>query len=465
MTAKESIEEKLEKLGQAIGSEELFVENVMGRIDTKAAGQFSSLKNLKRKLIIRRLLMNRITKLAAVAVIIIAIALSVIVLDKSVAPAYAIEQTVEAFKNVRFLHLVRRDETGQVEDERWIEIGMDGRQVRYRQDTPPNFLAVEDGETTAEYHKDKNTVVLYSNKDMQYQWIGPLGIVLENLRQEGKVIEENANYGGQPAHKLLWPIMNAECYVDPESKLPIAIGSTELSYEQPPAGIFEITIPENYTVIDKRPGVTPTEEPDWLNDQEIAHRYFHQARYALVAGEYNKAAELFEYVVEKQPQRNWAWFWLGSAYYELGEYDLAINNFSKVVEMMGDQPYCNYARGLAYAQKGMDDAAKEDLEKVLPWMIQALHQPSVAAMFEYADDPRLREGRPRPTEQQILARMVNRLRIATGQNFGYDPDASAEENEQAIAAWEDWYENSGEIKFTPDAELVPVPETAKELGK
>ena len=30
--------------------------------------------------------------------------------------------------------------------------------------------------------------------------------------------------------------------------------------------------------------------------------------------------------------------------------------------------------------------------------------------------------------------------------------------EQANAAWEQWYENSGQIEFTPDAELVPVPE-------
>ncbi|MBL7189912.1 MAG: hypothetical protein ISS70_26580 [Phycisphaerae bacterium] len=53
--------------------------------------------------------------------------------------------------------------------------------------------------------------------------------------------------------------------------------------------------------------------------------------------------------------------------------------------------------------------------------------------------------------------MVNRLRIVSGQNFGYNPNASTEANEQAIAAWEQWHENSGEMEFTPDAELVPVP--------
>jgi len=461
MRAKENLEEKLEKLGQAIGTDQSLVENVMSRID-----QANGAGKVKNKLLSRRLFMNRFTKLATAAAIIIAVVLSLTILDKSLPTAYAIEQTIDAFKNVRFLHLIRRDEAGQIEDERWIELGLHGRQVRYRQDNKPrNWLAVEDGKTTAVYYKDKNTVVLYSNKDKQYQWIGDLGLFLENLRQEGEIIEENSDYNGRPAHIVLWPMMNAECYVDPQTKLPIAIGDTKMSYEEPPPGTFEITIPKGYAVVDKRPGAEPTDEPDWLNDKQVADKYFRQARYALAAGEYAKAAELFDYVVEKQPGRNWAWYWLGRAYYELGEYDLAIQKFSKVLGMMGKVPYCNYARGLAYGQKGMDDAAKEDLAKALPWMIQALREPTAAAMFEYADDPRLRDGGIRPTEQQILTRMVNRLRIVTGQNFGYDPNASAEENEQAIAAWEDWFENSGEVEFTPDAELVLVPELAEQPGK
>ena len=464
MTAKETIEERLEKLGRAIGSDASLVEDVMSRIDAKGAGESNGKDKLKNKLIAGRFIMNRFTKLAAAAVILIAAVLLINFLDKSTPSAYAIEQTVEAFENVRFLHLIRRDESGQIEDERWIELGLHGRQVRYRQDTPPDFLAVEDGKTTAVYHKDKNTVVLWSNREKQYQWIGDLGGFLENLRKDGKIIEENADYQGQAAHKVLWPMMNAECYVDTETKLPIAIGSTELSYEQPPPGTFEISIPEGFVVVDKRPGASKTEEPDWLRDEERADRYFHQGRLALASGDYDEAVELFAYVVEKQPGRNWAWYWLGRAYYELGEYDLAITKFSKVIEMLG-APYAFYARGLAYAQNDMEDAAEKDLEKALPWMIRALGEPMGAAMFEYADDPRLREGRYQPTEQQILARMINRLRVITGQNFGYDPDAGAEENEQVIAAWEEWFQNSGQIEFSPNAGLVAVPAALEEAGK
>ncbi len=414
---------------------------------------------------IRRIIMkSSITKLAAAAVIIAAVALSIIVIDKLTLDAYALEQTVEAFKNVRFIHLVGRDKPDQVKDERWIELGMDGRQARYRQDTPQYFLVVQDSESTAVYIHGKKTVVIYDRKDKQFQWIGNLGEFLENLLQKGKIIKENDDYYGRPAHKVWWPMAGAECYVDPKTKLPFAIGDTEMSYEQPPAGTFEIVIPEDYAVVDLRPGRETGPIPEWLQDQEIADKRFDQATHALADGNYAEAADLFEYVVEHQSGRNWAWFWLGYSYYKQGQYQLAIDKFNKVFEIFVDNTcsYCNYYRGLAYAQIGMDEAAQQDLQTCLPLMLSALRETSAAGIFEYADNPLLRYGKYKPTEQQIVANMINRLRIITGQNFGYDPDVSAEENEAAIAAWEEWHKNSGEIKVTPDAELVQVPEVVEE---
>ena len=146
MTAKETIEEKLEKLGRAVGSDDSLTKNVMTRIDAESKSRPAEIDKLKSKLVIRRLIMSRFTKLAAAAVIIITAALTLITFDRLVTPAYAIEQTIEAFKNVRFLHIIRRAETGQIEDERWIEIGPDGIQARYRQDSPPNFFVVDNRE-------------------------------------------------------------------------------------------------------------------------------------------------------------------------------------------------------------------------------------------------------------------------------------------------------------------------------
>ncbi|MBN1361555.1 MAG: tetratricopeptide repeat protein [Sedimentisphaerales bacterium] len=405
------------------------------------------------------------TKLAAAAVLVAAVILTISLWDRSIPTAYAIEQTVEALQNARFLHLVRRDEAGQINDERWIEIGADGWQVRYRQENPAprNFSVIEDGESTAVYRHERQAVILYDRDDQQYQWVGELGKALENLRQEGSILEENATYKGRPAHKVWWPFLSAECYVDPATKLPIAIGTTEMSYEIPPAGTFDIVIPEGYVVLDKRPGAPEQSVPDWLLAEEQAEKQaddaFEQATHALAEGNHAQATELFELVTQKQAARNWAWFWLGSAYYAQGQYELAIEKFTKVLDMFGNDAcyYCNYARGLAYARMGADEAAAEDLKLCLPVMVQTLRTPSAASMFEYADDPLVRYGQRRPTEQQVVAKMVNRLRLVTGQNFGYDPTATAEQNEAAIAAWEQWLAVGGQIAFRPEAELVTVP--------
>jgi TolA-binding protein len=409
---------------------------------------------------------SSITKLAAAAVIVAAVVVTISLWDRSIPTAYAISDTVEAFQNVRFLHLATYDETEQIKDERWIEIGSDGRQICYRQESPApyNFKVIEDGKSTAVYRTDKQAVIIYDRDEKQYQWVGELGAALENLRQEGKVIEENAEYKGQPAHKVWWPFLSSHCYVDPATKLPIAIGNAELSYETPPAGTFDIVVPDGYVVLDKRPGADTSAVPEWLLAEEDvdakADESFHLATRALAEGDYEEAAELFEFVTQYQSARNWAWFWLGSTYYAQGKYELALEKFTKVMQIFGDNTcaYCNYARGLAYAQLGADEAAAEDLTVCLPVMVQTLRTPSAASLFEYADDPLVRYGEHRPTEQQVVAKMVNRLRLITGQNFGYDPTATAEENETAVAAWEQWLASDGRISFTPDAELVAVPE-------
>ena len=168
-------------------------------------------------------------------------------------PAYAVSQTVEAFRSVRFLHVVGRDKDGAVWEERWIEIGLDGRQVRYRQNRPPHTLVVDDGQSIARFHNDARTVTLYHDRDMQYEWIRPLGRAFANLLKEGFVLEENAVFRGRLVHKVWWPAMRSVCCVDPTTRLPVAVGGLELSYEEPPAGTFGIVVPEGYATVDDAP--------------------------------------------------------------------------------------------------------------------------------------------------------------------------------------------------------------------
>jgi tetratricopeptide (TPR) repeat protein len=419
----------------------------------------------------RRIMRSRIAKLTSIAAMVALAALAVTFWSRSSSSVYAIEDTVAALENVRFLHIVGRDEAGQINDERWIEVGEDGYQVRYRQQHPPSVVAehpgsfsmvIEDGVSTAVYHQDKKAVILYDRNDQQFQWISDLGKFFENLRTEGKILKENDEYQGRRAHKVWWPALNSECYIDPETKLPIAFGRTGLSYEEPPAGTFEIVIPEGYAVLDKRPGAPAAAAPDWLVQEENAHvdkeKSFNQGAKAIIRGDYAEAARLLEQGLGTD---SWCVYWLGKAYYELGQYDQAIKNFDAIFDTFkklvgGDTiPFCQYARGLAYARLGMQEQAKADLQACLPVMIKTLRTPSGGVFFEYADNPQLRYGY-KPSEQDMVAKMINRLRIVSGRNFGYDPAGTKEQNETAIACWEQWFKADGQIQVTPDAPQVEV---------
>lgn len=168
-------------------------------------------------------------------------------------PAYALSQTVAAFRNIRFLHVVQRDEAGAIREERWIEVGSDGRQARHRHSKPPYTLVIDDGQTIARFHNDARTVTLYHSRDMQYEWIRPLGPAFDDLLRNGLILEENVTADGRPVHKVWWPAMRSVCWVDPETRLPVAIEGCELSYEEPPDGTFEIAIPQGYQVADDTP--------------------------------------------------------------------------------------------------------------------------------------------------------------------------------------------------------------------
>ncbi len=201
----------------------------------------------------RKIMRSRYSRFATVAAILVLATVSMVVLDKSTPSAYALEQTVEALQNVRHVHLVERDDTGVIKSERWIEIGQDGAQVRYRQDKPPGLFVIDDGRSIARYHPYAKAVTFRNRNEIRYEWISNIGRAFENARDEGMILEENAAYHGRQVHKVWWPAMRDVCYVDPATKLPIAIGNTDLSYEQPAAGTFDTVIPgghlDGYTVV------------------------------------------------------------------------------------------------------------------------------------------------------------------------------------------------------------------------
>jgi len=89
-------------------------------------------------------------------------------------------------------------------------------------------------------------------------------------------------------------------------------------------------------------------------------------------------------------------------------------------------------------------------QKPLP----AKRNTALTSLFKriYATTPQAQKQ----TQTNPIRRLIDRLRIITGQNFGYHSKAGEQENENAIRAWENWFESSAEIRFSPTGIVVGV---------
>jgi hypothetical protein len=89
----------------------------------------------------RTIMTSRITKLAAAAVIIVAVVISISVFNKSLPAAFGIEQVIEAYNNVHFLHAKQYGPDQQQPNEFWINSDEYGRVAKARYYLP----VTEDG--------------------------------------------------------------------------------------------------------------------------------------------------------------------------------------------------------------------------------------------------------------------------------------------------------------------------------
>lgn len=439
MKPENELEQRLEMLAEAVGRRDSFVADVMSRIENSPVPM--GMKT-NRHFVFRRILMKKSFQLAAAACIAVAAFLALTQLDTTVTPAYALEQTVRQFETVRHLHLVRHDDAGAIEEERWIEINPDGSQGRYRQDTSGELLVVDDGETRFIYRRDKNAVLLYGKDGPRYTWIANLyGFFRDMADDDSVVVEENTDWRGRRAHAAIWRKLNVTCHIDPETKLPIGLGRDEIRYDPLPEGIFEIPeAPAAASVYDFRPGAEPVKAPAWLQDEEQAQQVFDEAREALANGEYAKAVEKFQEVFQLEGTgRNWAWFWMGEAYRAQGRHHAAVECYTRVIDIFSPYHltphYAFLARGTCRRLLGDEAAAWEDLRVALPMMIEALENVKSAEMFDYADDPLHRSDEL--SDQERFERMLTRLREAAGE----DVAAGAQTKAEAVAAWQAWWKD------------------------
>jgi len=119
----------------------------------------------------RTIMKSRITKFAAVAAIVVAVILSINIVDRSVPVAFGIEQVIDAYNNVRFLHVKQFRSDQRKPNEFWIKSDEQGRVVKARYYLPET----EDGvklitwtpERTEHWAKSKNRFFIYQTKRIE----------------------------------------------------------------------------------------------------------------------------------------------------------------------------------------------------------------------------------------------------------------------------------------------------------
>jgi hypothetical protein len=229
-----------------------------------------------RQPIVWRIIMNRpITKLVTVAAVLLIIASAVTILDHVAEPAYAIQQTIEALRSIRSVHILARGWDNELMDV-WMKINQEtgrpdhtylkmpfvynGKSFEYRIVSTPtvsykfnvteNVVKVHEGQllrTSLEFDRifesiaenlDKNeSVEIYRGKDTN----SCEDVIVLLLQSQDKI---------------------TKLFIDPDTKLPVSIETfgprakndlkrtEKISYNEPiPDGIFDFEIPQNARVV------------------------------------------------------------------------------------------------------------------------------------------------------------------------------------------------------------------------
>lgn len=309
---------------------------------TKALEKREKMKLANTQPIIWRIIMKRpITKIAAAAVVVIAGILSIMFLDKSVTPAYAVEQTIQANHEVRYIH-IKSYGPGHKKDpkEFWVQLDEWGQLVNARW-YMPEWDAPEDGAKLIVWREDKlqiwfqgskltrkKPVLATYSREATPQWLENLAttsnprLMVESLKKQAdqnkidlKIYElprdesepimikatylpDSALYGKQ---KIL--------YVDKTTKLVTATDFYELkagqyiyygtheyhNYNQeidPNLFTLDDEVPTDVRRVDGDVREIRGLAQDSLTDKEIAVKVVQEFFNALIAGDYKKAGQI-----------------------------------------------------------------------------------------------------------------------------------------------------------------------------
>jgi len=276
---------------------------------------------------------SRITKLAAAAVIIIAVALSINMWDKSIPSAYAIEQTIEANNSVRYLHIKNFTAGKDEPREGWLEFDENGQVAKVRAHMPewaspeegPRVIVWKD-DITQVWLKRKNVLGIMKDKMAK----GQITAFLQNydprlavqhiyeLKSQGKVeveIDEPSDETEPIKMAVTYlpgsstPEKRKVLFIDRTTKLVNTIELYQLKndeyeyegvvklydYNQPiDAQMFDLRdeVPSDARLFDQASNNAGLAQGQ-LSDEEVATEVVRQFFEALIAEDYARAGKLF----------------------------------------------------------------------------------------------------------------------------------------------------------------------------
>ena len=299
---------------------------------------------------IRRTIMrSRITKLAAAAVIIVGVVLTVTILEKTTSTAYALEQTIQASHSVRYLHIKDFKKGMEEPKEFWLEFDEQGGIKNIRAHMP-EWESPSDGARVVIWQQGmakiwyKKKKTLWTIKDKRFadkmsaaiqlfdpklavprfselEKLGLAKIEIEEASKETEPIIVTVTYSPE-CKKFGLPVDRIVLFVDQDTKLVIKLesyllaegGTYELidwiefyDYNQriDPAVFVMDDLPSDVIQIDQTIQDIGLEQGN-LSDEEIAVKVVREFYEALIAKDHAKAGRLYGGVPAKIMEERWA---------------------------------------------------------------------------------------------------------------------------------------------------------------
>ncbi len=222
----------------------------------------------------RAVMISNVAKLAAAPVVVVVLLLGAsLILNRTATPAYAIEQTIEAIKDVSIVHIFGRDwDDKQVE--MWVQVNPDTglTEYCYIDHIDDDRIMVSTPQNTYSHDKRANTVRIKDGPSVGS--IFRLGEFFEGMRLLSERFDGQITYcevvDPYTKRKLLElkmcsPKLEIRSLIDPQTKLPMNISVTkgerfgshdtfkhasQIRYDDvPPAGLFDFTIPAGANVV------------------------------------------------------------------------------------------------------------------------------------------------------------------------------------------------------------------------